>query len=169
MVSSCESHAHFSWVHFTMSHQTFPPPVYLKHFFEARTYLNCAICCQLMIVIITYAIPLFFFYFFQELLELEIPDQTRNYTNSFVINLWVLEPQNTLLQGIPRPIFKYLMPLLIGGTHPFVGDGFCNAETNNAVCNFDGGDCCGTCVNKKHCSNHSRQNLKVKNSYVDTN
>ena len=44
----------------------------------------------------------------------------------------------------------------IGGTHPFVGDGFCNAETNNAVCNFDGGDCCGTCVNIKHCSNSSR-------------
>ena len=23
-----------------------------------------------------------------------------------------------------------------------VGDGVCNDETNNAVCNYDGGDCC---------------------------
>ena len=33
VASSCEWHAHFSWVHFTMylsmSHQTFPPPVYI--------------------------------------------------------------------------------------------------------------------------------------------
>ena len=23
-----------------------------------------------------------------------------------------------------------------------IGDGFCNDETNNADCNYDGGDCC---------------------------
>ena len=33
-----------------------------------------------------------------------------------------------------------------------VGDGFCNDETNYADCNFDGGDCCGLCVNTKLCS-----------------
>ena len=29
-----------------------------------------------------------------------------------------------------------------------VGDGFCNDENNNADCNYDGGDCCGSCINK---------------------
>ena len=33
-----------------------------------------------------------------------------------------------------------------------IGDGYCNDETNNADCNYDGGDCCGTCVNVDHCS-----------------
>ena len=32
-----------------------------------------------------------------------------------------------------------------------VGDGFCNDETNNAICNYDGWDCCGSCVNTEHC------------------
>ena len=32
------------------------------------------------------------------------------------------------------------------------GDGFCNDETNNADCNFDGGDCCGSCINTEFCS-----------------
>ena len=33
-----------------------------------------------------------------------------------------------------------------------VGDGFCNDESNNADCNYDGGDCCGYCVIKEYCS-----------------
>ena len=32
------------------------------------------------------------------------------------------------------------------------GDGYCNDETNNEYCNYDGGDCCGSCVNKQYCS-----------------
>ena len=32
-----------------------------------------------------------------------------------------------------------------------VGDGFCNDETNNPDCNYDGGDCCGSCVVTEHC------------------
>ena len=39
-----------------------------------------------------------------------------------------------------------------GVYHSLVGDGFCNDETNNADCQFDGGDCCGACVVKDHCS-----------------
>ena len=31
-----------------------------------------------------------------------------------------------------------------------IGDGFCNDETNNADCNYDGGDCCVN-VNTDHC------------------
>ena len=33
-----------------------------------------------------------------------------------------------------------------------VGDGYCNDETNNIHCNFDGGDCCHTYVVKSFCS-----------------
>ena len=36
--------------------------------------------------------------------------------------------------------------------HPLVGDGYCQDETNNAECNYDGGDCCGSCVNTEHCT-----------------
>ena len=36
-------------------------------------------------------------------------------------------------------------------THPLVGDGFCNNETNNFECNYDGGDCCVN-VNTDLCS-----------------
>ena len=31
-------------------------------------------------------------------------------------------------------------------------DGYCQDETNNADCNYDGGDCCGTCVVTDYCS-----------------
>ena len=34
-----------------------------------------------------------------------------------------------------------------------VANGFCNDETNISECNFDGGDCCGSCVKKTFCSN----------------
>ena len=33
-----------------------------------------------------------------------------------------------------------------------VGNGFCNDETNNADCNYDGGDCCFGNSNTTHCS-----------------
>ena len=33
-----------------------------------------------------------------------------------------------------------------------VGNNECNDETNNEACEYDGGDCCGSCVNKDHCS-----------------
>ena len=32
-----------------------------------------------------------------------------------------------------------------------IGDGFCDDETNNADCNYDGGDCCVN-INTDHCS-----------------
>ena len=38
------------------------------------------------------------------------------------------------------------------GIYPsLIGDGFCNDETNNADCNYDGGDCCGSCINTDYC------------------
>ena len=36
--------------------------------------------------------------------------------------------------------------------YPLVGDGYCQDEINTAECQFDGGDCCGPCINKEKCS-----------------
>jgi hypothetical protein len=33
-----------------------------------------------------------------------------------------------------------------------VGNGHCNDEANSADCLYDGGECCGGCVNTDHCS-----------------
>ena len=33
-----------------------------------------------------------------------------------------------------------------------VDNGHCNDEANNAGCIYDGGDCCGGCVNTDQCS-----------------
>ena len=32
-----------------------------------------------------------------------------------------------------------------------VGDYYCDDDTNTAECNYDGGDCCGSNVNKYYC------------------
>ena len=32
------------------------------------------------------------------------------------------------------------------------GNGYCDDENNNCGCEWDGGDCCGSNVNKDHCS-----------------
>ena len=34
----------------------------------------------------------------------------------------------------------------------WINDGYCDDETNNADCNFDGGDCCGDSVNTQYCT-----------------
>ena len=33
----------------------------------------------------------------------------------------------------------------------WIGDGYCDDETNTEGCNFDGGDCCGSSVNDQYC------------------
>ena len=38
-----------------------------------------------------------------------------------------------------------------GTNNALVGNGFCNDETNNPDCDYDGGDCCGNCLNVDHC------------------
>ena len=40
-----------------------------------------------------------------------------------------------------------------GVTNNYVGDGYCDDETNIPACNYDGGDCCGPCINTEYCSN----------------
>ena len=36
-----------------------------------------------------------------------------------------------------------------------ISNGFCNDETNNEKCYYDGGDCCGSCINTNFCTNCS--------------
>ena len=33
-----------------------------------------------------------------------------------------------------------------------IGNGFCNDEGNTPGCSYDGGDCCGACINTDFCS-----------------
>ena len=35
---------------------------------------------------------------------------------------------------------------------PLIGDGYCHDEVNTEECNYDGGDCCGSCINTNFCS-----------------
>ena len=38
------------------------------------------------------------------------------------------------------------------GPLELIDNDVCNDEVNNAGCNFDGGDCCGACINTNICS-----------------
>ena len=56
-----------------------------------------------------------------------------------------------------------------------IANGFCNDETNNAGCYYDGGDCCGSCVLTHYCldckcldpetNKHTVQNVLVGDGY----
>ena len=35
--------------------------------------------------------------------------------------------------------------------HHWIGDGYCDDDRNNQICNYDGGDCCGPNVNTLFC------------------
>ena len=61
-----------------------------------------------------------------------------------------------IIPGINWPCYTFFIPkntsflsaLLIkipGIKNALVGDGYCQDLTNTAECNFDGGDCCGSC------------------------
>ena len=39
----------------------------------------------------------------------------------------------------------------VGGLEAWISDGSCDDINNNALCQFDGGDCCGANVRKQHC------------------
>ena len=51
-----------------------------------------------------------------------------------------------------------------------IGDGFCHDFNNNRHCSFDGGDCCGPCVNKELCSEckcKTGKTKKISNALVE--
>ena len=48
-----------------------------------------------------------------------------------------------------RIIFEFLSECPY---HTLIGDGDCNDESNNEECNYDGGDCCGSCIVTNLCS-----------------
>ena len=39
-----------------------------------------------------------------------------------------------------------------GAKYGIVGNGYCDDGTNNADCDYDGRDCCGSCVATTYCS-----------------
>ena len=39
-----------------------------------------------------------------------------------------------------------------GGQNGWIGDGFCDDVNNNAMCTWDGGDCCGSEANLNYCT-----------------
>ena len=55
-----------------------------------------------------------------------------------------------------------------------MGDGYCNDESNTFECNYDGGDCCGPCVNTNFCkeclclSNITNYNINCGNYFTDS-
>ena len=60
-----------------------------------------------------------------------------------------------------------------GVSSPSIGDGFCHDGNNIAACNYDGGDCCGNCVNTEHCSEcicyHEVSGNGIPNGLMGTN
>ena len=43
------------------------------------------------------------------------------------------------------------------------GDKYCDDSNNNCVCNWDGGDCCGTVNNYKYCNDCKYLDCKFEN------
>ena len=52
--------------------------------------------------------------------------------------------------------------------HPaWVDNGYCDDANNYAICNYDGGDCCGSCVNIEYCTEclcHSNETISMLDS-----
>ena len=50
-------------------------------------------------------------------------------------------------------VLKFIICLPIGcGSPLWANDKWCDDENNNAACNYDGGACCGTNVDKTYCT-----------------
>ena len=46
-------------------------------------------------------------------------------------------------------------------------NGYCNDQSNKAECFFDGGDCCGICVNTDFCTNCSCIDDSIDNGIIN--
>ena len=60
-----------------------------------------------------------------------------------------------IMEGINKKSVSVLSSYLISVEecwNPYyIGDGVCDDGNNKAECKFDGGDCCGSCVNTESC------------------
>ena len=49
-------------------------------------------------------------------------------------------------------LYRFILLCSADCSHSFlIGDGMCNDETNNADCNYDGGDCCLSDIKTNKC------------------
>ena len=74
------------------------------------------------------------------------------------------------LQYITKILFSFFLSSCIDCQFPtLISDGVCNDFNNNRHCSFDGGDCCGPCVNKDSCTEcecKTGETNKISNSLV---
>ena len=60
----------------------------------------------------------------------------------------------TLIQKYVFRIQKKINSMILACDLPsYIGDGFCDDETNNEECEWDGGDCCGNDTKTDYCTN----------------
>ena len=89
-------------------------------------------------------------------------DTANNYCTEEITQQWMSENCKSSCQScgdtdIPTTTTTTMKPTTPHSACPdwaessWIGDGQCNDETNIKECNYDGGDCCGPTVNKKHC------------------
>ena len=61
---------------------------------------------------------------------------------------------NYVPHEITKEFFLTFYYFLVDCAHgSLIENGFCNDQSNNALCIYDGGDCCGECVNTDNCLN----------------
>ena len=65
---------------------------------------------------------------------------------------------NGFISSVARVILHHniswnLISILDCAQPTMIGDGYCNDESNNPECVYDGGDCCGSCINTDYCTN----------------
>ena len=48
---------------------------------------------------------------------------------------------------------KFFFKVPCAGQISSIGNGFCDDINNNKECIYDGGDCCGNCINTDFCTN----------------
>ena len=65
-------------------------------------------------------------------------------TNKLIANYYIFFISQGSTNGIVITTKVCLKP-------DWPGDGICDDETNNEICEWDGGDCCGELVKTDHC------------------
>ena len=73
----------------------------------------------------------------------------------FIVTISETMKENIIMEGIDKKSVSVLSSYLISVEEcwypDYIGDGNCQDVNNHIGCNFDGGDCCGSCVNMEFC------------------